>query len=106
VAARLFDSTRRPFVRPLRRDRREAFEDGDRRVAALERGRKEQRLERRAGLTAAPDRPVELRLAEVPPPDEREDIARLRIDRDQRSLQIRRIEAPETVRDRTFGQIL
>ena len=50
-------------------------EHGHRRVALLERGGIEERLERRPGLTAAAPGAVELRLAKVPAADHRQDVA-------------------------------
>ena len=47
-----------------------------RREAVLERGGEEQRLERRAGLTPAAARAIELRLREVAAADHRQDVAR------------------------------
>ena len=58
----------------------------------LERCGEEERLERRARLPSAAARAVELRLREVAAANEREDVPRPRIDRDERRLQVRLVE--------------
>ena len=63
-------------------------------------------FERRSGLPSAAPRAVELRLPEVPPADEGEDVARLGIDGHQRCLQVRLTEAAQPLADRLFGHRL
>ena len=72
----------------------------------VERGGEQERLERGAGLPAAAPRAVELRLPEVAAADEREHVAVARIDRDERRLQLRIVEPPQSVRDGALGRLL
>ena len=60
----------------------------------LERGGKQERLECRTGLTAAAGRAVECRPLVVAAPDERQDVAGVRIDRHERRLQLGLAETP------------
>ena len=74
-----------------RRDRIvEVIDDRRRRVARLERGRVDERLERRARLPLRLHRAVEMALVEVAAADHRAHVAGRRVERDQRRLQRRR----------------
>ena len=57
-------------------------------------------------MPAAAHGAVELRLAEIAPADERENVAAARIDDHERGLEVRRVEAPQPVRHDTLGQLL
>jgi hypothetical protein len=59
-------------------------------IAAVDRRRVDERLERRAGLPARLHRAVELAAAEVDAADHRLHLAGLRIDRDERALELGR----------------
>ena len=78
---------RRP--RALQRGDRivELIDDGRRRIAGLERGGVDERLERRAGLAVRLDGAVEVALVEVAAADHRAHVAGRRIERDERGLQ-------------------
>ena len=103
LAARV---ARRPLLRPLRLDVRQTGQHRHRRVAVLERGREEKRLERGAGLAPAARRAVELRLPEVASADQRQHVAGRRIDRHERRLQLRAAEPAKPVGDRPLGRLL
>ena len=124
VAARLFDSISaarsvsasggfpaRRCAAPIRRvpaagSSTSPLEHRHRREAVLERGRKEERLERRSGLPPAADGAIELRLPEIAAADEREDVAGARIDGDERRLQLRLVEPAQPVRHGALGRVL
>ena len=75
---------------PFRRVDR-SVEIGDerrRRVTLLERGGVDERLERRTGLTMGLRDAIELALAKAPSADERANLARGRVKRDERALQV------------------